>query len=299
MRIATSQLYDRPMTLMSRLSAQADAAQTSIATEKKYAAPSGNAGAYLQLQGLKRAAADDKTYASNVDLARSVLEQGDSTLGNIETQLQRALELTTEATTGTMSDSNRVAIAEELDAIRDELFALANSKDVRGQPLFGGSQGGVPYSRATDGTISFEGGPNPAAAIPVGEGDTVQANVAGSQIFGSGANDMFKMLGDLSAALRAGGDVSAATGAGLTAIKTRLDEVGGGRAMSGARAARLELDADRLTEVAGDREVTRAGIEDTDIAAAITELQKTLTVLQATQASFTKLTALSLFDYLR
>ena len=40
-------------------------------------------------------------------------------------------------------------------------------------------------------------------------------------------------------------------------------------------------------------------MEDTDITSAVTELQKTLTILQATQASFTKLTGLSLFDYLR
>ncbi|MES2986749.1 MAG: flagellar hook-associated protein FlgL [Pseudomonadota bacterium] len=299
MRIATSQLYDKPMSLMARLSAQADAAQTSIATEKKYQAPSDNAGAYLQLQGLKRAGADDKAYASNVDMARSVLEQGDTTLGNIETQLQRALELTTKAANGTLTDANRVAIAEELDAIRDELFSLANTKDMRGQPLFGGAQGDVAYSRAVDGTISFEGGGDAPAAIPVGEGDSVQASVPGSKLFGTGASDMFKVLGDLSAALRAGGDVSTATGDALTAIKTRLDDVGAGRAMAGARAARLELDADRLAEVAGDREVTRASIEDTDIASAVTELQKTLTVLQATQASFTKLTAMSLFDYLR
>jgi flagellar hook-associated protein 3 FlgL len=31
----------------------------------------------------------------------------------------------------------------------------------------------------------------------------------------------------------------------------------------------------------------------------VVELQKTMTILSATQASFTKLSALSLFDYLR
>lgn len=299
MRIATSQLYDKPMSLMARLSARADAAQTSIATEKKYATPSGNAGAYMQLQGLKRATADDKAYATNIDLARSVLEQGDTTLGHIETQLQRALELATKAATGTTSDANRVTIAQEIDAIRDELFALANTKDVRGHPLFGGSQGDVAYTRAADGTISFAGGADPAATIPVAEGDTIQASVPGSQLFGNGASDMFAVLADLSVALRTGGDISTATDSALTALNTRLSDVGSGRAMAGARAARLELDSDRLSEIAGDREVTRASIEDTDIASAVTELQKTLTVLQATQASFTKLTAMSLFDYLR
>lgn len=40
-------------------------------------------------------------------------------------------------------------------------------------------------------------------------------------------------------------------------------------------------------------------IEDTDISTAVIDLQKMSTALQATQASFTKLSALSLFDYLK
>lgn len=299
MRIATSQLYDRPLSLMSRLTAEADKAQTSIATEKKYVTASDNAGAYLQLQGLKRAGADDKAYAANVDMARSVLEQTDTVLGSVETQLQRAQELTIKAANGTLSDSNRVVIAQELDAIRDELFALANSRDVRGQPLFGGATGDVAYTRAPDGTVSFAGGNADPAKIPIGENDSVQASISGSKVFGAGSGDMFATLADLSTALKAGGDVKTATDTAQATLKTRLEDVGAGRASAGARAARLELDADRLTETAGDRELARAGIEDTDIASAVTQLQKTLTVLQATQASFTKLTSLSLFDYLR
>lgn len=298
MRIATSQLYDRPLSMMTRLTAQADAAQTSISTQKKYTSPSDNAGAYLQLQGLKRAGADDGAYAANVKLAQGLLEHTDSILEQIETQLQRAQELTTQAATGTLTDANRAAIATELDSIRDELFALANTKDVRGTPLFGGATGDAAYTRGADGTVSFAGTGQPSP-IPVGEGDTVQASVPGPQLFGSGANDMFAMIGNLSAALKAGGDISAATGSALTAVKTRLDDVATGRASAGARAARLDLDIDRLADTAITREAARAGIEDTDIASAVTELQKTLTVLQATQASFTKLTALSLFDYLR
>ena len=39
--------------------------------------------------------------------------------------------------------------------------------------------------------------------------------------------------------------------------------------------------------------------EHGDIATNIAQLQQTMTVLQATQASFTKLTSVSLFDYLK
>ena len=65
------------------------------------------------------------------------------------------------------------------------------------------------------------------------------------------------------------------------------------------RAARVDLEATRLTDVGADREASRSALEDTDIASTYLELQKTMTVLSATQASFSKLSALSLFSYLR
>ena len=67
----------------------------------------------------------------------------------------------------------------------------------------------------------------------------------------------------------------------------------------GARAQRVDIESARMTDIATDREITRSAIEDTDVTQAITELQKTMTILSAAQASFTKLSNLSLFDYLR
>lgn len=299
MRIATSQLFNRPNSLMARLTAHADKTQTSIATTKKYATPSENAGSYLQLQGLRQDVRDDAAYTSNINLARGVLEQVDSTLGDIETQLQRVLTLTSQAATGTVSDANRASIAADLEQIREGLFSLANARDVRGNPLFGGASGDAAYTRDTDGTISYAGGEDAAAAIPINKSDTIQATIPGDRLFGSEPNNMFAMLNDLTTALRAGGDVSAATNMALDQFKARIDEINGGRAVAGSRAVRLEMDLDRLTQVATNREIARIELEDTDIPIAITELQKTLTVLQATQASFTKLTSMTLFDYLR
>ena len=43
----------------------------------------------------------------------------------------------------------------------------------------------------------------------------------------------------------------------------------------------------------------RSKLEDTDVTSAVIELQQLMTALSATQASFTKLSGLSLFDYLR
>lgn len=291
MRIATSQMFDRPASLMASLGQKADALQTQISTGKKLNAPSDDAGAYVQLRALARADADGEAYAANVKLAQGVLAQADTTLGSMETQLQQVQELTLQASSGTLSPANRVAIGASLGAVIDELLSLANTREVRGQPLFGGSNSDTAYTRAADGTISFTG-TGQTSPIPIGEGDSVVTSVNGQQVFG----DMFATLRSLSDALATGGTVPPDT---LGKLKETAESVAAARASVGARALRVDLVADRLTDTKLSREDTRAGIESADITATVTELQKTLTILQATQASFTKLSSLSLFDYLR
>jgi flagellar hook-associated protein 3 FlgL len=48
-----------------------------------------------------------------------------------------------------------------------------------------------------------------------------------------------------------------------------------------------------------DNEIERGNIEGIDVQEAVVQLQKTMLALEATQASFSKLTQLSLFDYIR
>ena len=299
MRIATSQMYSRPTSLMTQLTAAADKTQAQIATTKLGITAASDAAAYIKLQQIARATTGDATYKSNITIAQGVTAQTDQTLESVETQMQRALELATRAKSDTLSASDRASIGEELDSIRDTLFALANTKDdIRGQPLFGGATGDTAYVKNADGSISFAGTGEPSV-IPIGDGESVQPTISGERVFSPAGADMFAVLGSLSAALKSGTDVQAAGAAALDGINASLDTVALARASVGARGARLDLQADRLTDVAETRETTRSGIEDTDIPTAVANLQKTLTVLQATQASFTKLTSVSLFDYLK
>lgn len=299
MRISTSQMYSRPVSLMTQLTAEADKTQTQIATTKIGVTAISDAAAFVKLQQIQRATTGDSTYKANINVAQGVIAQTDQTLDSVETQLQRALELATRAGNDTLSDSDRAAIGEELSAIRDTLYGLANTKDdIRGQPLFGGASGDTAYVKNADGSITFAGTGEPSG-IPVADGESIQPTISGARVFTTADADMFKTIGDLADALKSGSNVQAAAGTALTGIKASLDQVTLAHASVGARAARLDLEADRLTEVAETRESTRSGIEDTDIPTAVANLQKTLTVLQATQASFTKLTSVSLFDYLK
>ncbi|MDG2533720.1 flagellin [Sphingomonas sp. HITSZ_GF] len=299
MRISTSQMYSQSTSLMTKLTAQADKAQTQIATTKLGVTAVTDAAAYVKLQQITQATTADATYKSNINVASSVLAQTDQTLESVETQLQRALELATRAANDTLSDSDRAAIGEELSAIRDTLYGLANTKDdIRGQPLFGGVTGDSAYVKNDDGSISFAGTGEPSA-IPVADGESIQPSISGQRVFTTDQADMFAIIGDLADALKSGTDVKAAAGTALTGINASLDQVTLARATIGARGARLDLKSEQMTAVAETRETMRSGIEDTDIASATIELQKALTVLSATQSTFTKLTSLSLFNYLK
>ncbi len=294
--ISTTQFYDRANRAMSGLSAKADQLQTSISTGKKLVAPSSDSAAYQRLRTMAKDASDDVAYSGNLKLAASALKQADTTLDAIGTQLQRATELAIQARNGTQNDQSRAAIAAEIDTIIDGLAGLANTRDARGQYVFGGIDGGA-------GAVPANGGyalaTTSGAPIPIGDGQSVQTGVAADRVFKLGDTDVFQVLADLSTALTEPGLDDAAIGAALDDLSAAGTQASTVQASLGARAARVELEQSRLADVATDRDDARSAIEDTDISTAVIELQKTMTILQATQASFSKLQSLSLFDYLR
>lgn len=297
MQVSTSLFYDRTASAMSRLSGQADRLQTQISTGKRLAAPSDDSVAYTRLQGIARDTAGATAASGNLDLAAAVLAQADTTLSAMTAQLQRASELAIQARSGTQDATSRAAIADEIDAIRAQLVQLGNTTDARGQPLFGGADGGAAVTANADGSYSFAA--TDPSAIPIGDGETVQPSETAARIFTAGGGNVLASLDALSAGLRfpTGGDAAAATA--VTALTSAGAQVSTVQASLGARASRVELAQGALKQAGADREAMRSGLEDTDVTTTITELQKTMTVLQATQASFTKLQGMSLFDYLK
>jgi flagellar hook-associated protein 3 FlgL len=303
MQISTNQFYNTSTSLMQALTTHADTLQTQISTGKRLQAPSDDVVAYQQLQLLARATANDTSYKTNINMAKSLLDQSDSTLSSIVTQIQRAQELTVEANSDTLSDSGRQAIATELKGIIQTLAQLANSQDPRGNALFGGSKGGTPVTTNPDGSVTIND-TGSAAAIPIGDDQTIVPTETAQDVFGgidtgAGTTDLFSIITTLAQALDAGGSATAAASSAGDALKAALDHVSDAQASIGARGARLTMVSNAMTDMAVTRETQRSALEDTDVTQAITDLQKTMTILQATQASFTKLTSLSLFDYLK
>ncbi|WP_294304537.1 flagellar hook-associated protein FlgL [uncultured Sphingomonas sp.] len=297
MQISTSFFYDTAARRMTDLTGKANALQVQISTGKKLNNPSDDAAAAAQVAEFDRRDADDAVYKTNLTLAGSLLQQADTTLGQIGQQVQKALELATQAANGTLNASNRSSVGDQIASIRDALVGLANSKDTRGLPLFGAAAG-------TDAVTMVNGRYAYSQAnvsdIPIADGQSVDVSVSADRVFQAGANDdTLNVLNTLVTALKSGGDASATVKDAMDKLKAANDNVASVQASVGAREARVELQQGLQQAASTDRAQLRSSVEDVDPVETITKLQQTMTVLQATQASFTKLSSLSLFDYLK
>ncbi|NJC34771.1 flagellar hook-associated protein 3 FlgL [Sphingomonas jejuensis] len=305
----TAHFFQRSTQQLTGLQAKADRLNTEIATGVRVTAPSVDPVASSRAAMLERLAADDGQYLANVKLASSLLDQSDAALSTMEINVQRARELAIRGASETLTPVDRRAIATELRAIVDDIYATANLSDARGAPLFGGAADGPAYTRAADGTISYAGAGEPAP-LPIGDSSSIAAADSGQRLFGAidtDANgdprDMFKVLGDLVAVLENDAlpeaDRRTAMTDGLDGLGAITDRLAGARASIGARGARLQVEQGRIEDLAAERTSEAKALTGADLQQSIAELQQTMLILQAAQASFTKVSQLSLFDYIR
>lgn len=94
--------------------------------------PTSAANAERALNRISRIATDQRA----LEAQRNAITQAESVLGTVTDSLQRFRELVVSAGNGVHSSAERRSIALELQGLRDEIFALANTKDTNGLPLF-------------------------------------------------------------------------------------------------------------------------------------------------------------------
>lgn len=94
--------------------------------------PTSAAMAERALTRLSRIATDQRALASQTN----AIAVAESTLGKVTTAMQRFRDLVVSAGNGIVNSGERKTIAGELQGLRDQIFALANTEDSNGLPLF-------------------------------------------------------------------------------------------------------------------------------------------------------------------
>jgi flagellar hook-associated protein 3 FlgL len=228
----------------------------------------------------------------------------DSVLSGITSTLQNIQDLTINAGSGTANDADRKTMAIEISSNLDQLLSLANSTDAEGNSMFSGYKTNAPAFTKTSTGASYNGDQG-QALIQVDTAIQIPLSNSGDKIFQIGGQDTFKILTDLVNLLNTPVATPAnqsALVAGLksanTGLSNGLDSVSLSRTTIGSYLNRI--DALDISGSAKDLSYAKSisDLQDVDYNSAVSQLTSQKTMLEAAQASFVKISSLTLFNYI-
>jgi flagellar hook-associated protein 3 FlgL len=257
-------------------------------------------GASLAIQ-LKNDLQGLGTYSNNVADGTAWASAADTSLSNVMNMLQRAQELTVQASNGAESPTDLSASADEMDQLADAMKQEANTQ-YNGQYIFSGTATTTqPYSSAT-GDV-FQGNTAPITR-QIGPGSSLQVNVDISGLLGSGtsANDgkLLNTLRTIAADMRSGNSAGVAdlSGNQLTNLQSSLNSLVQLQANAGAAQNRLTLAGDRIQGLQNSDTAALSNDEDVNMAKAVTTFSSEQAAFSAALKAGANIVQSSLMDFL-
>jgi flagellar hook-associated protein 3 FlgL len=235
-------------------------------------------------------------YLQSLGAVQGQLSTADSMLSSVVTALQRAISLGVEGANGTLSDSDRAAIASELQGIQSQLVSLANTS-YQGRYVFAGTKTSTP-PYVVDNTVPSGvryAGNSDVNQVSIGSGYKLAVNLPGSQLFSAAGNDVFLAINNLIQALQSNGAIAdAVSSLGGASSYLSAQRVFYGNAMNQAQSQTTYLNTAKLQ--ISQQQNTLGGA---DLATAATNLTQSQIDTQATLAVISKLSQNNLFAYLK
>lgn len=303
--VSTSAFYQNAISSITSLRKQTETLQAQISTGNTIQNSRDNPLGAAQMRALQAADSLATADKANASAAKTQLTQTDDTLSQITDILSQITSLTTQAASATYNDSQRAAIGQQIGAYYDSLVSLANTKDSQGNPLFGGQGTGTAYTvDATTGAATYNG-TSTAATISLGPGLSVTTGVTGPEFLDFQSNgttkNLFSTVKTLANTLQNPASSSAAIAAANSALddlSAATNSVSASQTVVGARLDWINTTTNIQTQTAAQRATREADVGGTDLTATIAKLSQQMTVLEAAQSSFVKVSGLSLFSML-
>lgn len=295
---STSAFYERSTIDMTSLRKRAEELQASLGRNQKLSRSSDDPVAASRLRVLARSDQLANIDEGNANRAMADLTLADSALSSFATFITRAKELAVKAANGTLTPEQRASIGVELTQIHGNLVTLANARDSAGHSLFGGQSAGDAYQIDASGSTTYIG-TGSSGDLPISEGQTVARGLTGPEFLDFDVNgtptNLLAAVRQLGSDLQSGADPQGAAIDGLAMLDKSLESVTIGQTLVGARMTWIDMTSERRTNLGELRTGEEEDIGAPDIGATITQMQQIMVVLEASQASFTKLANLSLF----
>ena len=138
MRIATSTIFDTQTQSIDNLTAQQNVLGNQISSGKSLTEPSDDPTQIAQDLTVHTTIATQNAAGTNLTAAINELTSTDSALSNLTNALQSARQLTVQASTETLTTSQRQSIGAQIDQLLTESIGIANT-NYAGKYVFAGT----------------------------------------------------------------------------------------------------------------------------------------------------------------
>lgn len=303
MKISTSFLFDRATERMSKIQNRLATTQAQMAESKQILSPSDAPDQAAAIQRLKGEVQRQDSHMHTLDVAMRRYTAEETALGASNDILTRMKELGIQAANDTLSPDDRKGVAVELKALRDQLLSLGNTRDDSGNYLFSGTRVNTPaFAEGLTGDVVYQGDQT-QTRIPAGVERTVQFTRAGTDVYSRVVRQDGNSVGFFDALDQMiDGVNSAQTGKiqqGIADLTQMHNNLTLSQAQNGSDQVVVQSQLDVLSETALRFKSTLSEIEDLDYAEAVTRMNKEMMALEAAMGSFSKISGLTLFDYIR
>lgn len=313
--------HDAAVRRLKGLSEQLAVVQEQISTGKKLQKPGDDAIAFARIATLRRANQGAEVQRKAMDAASARLSASEVALAGIGDLAARAKELALAGRNGALNASDRKVLALEVRELLAAARGLAETRGADGEALFAGVGVAPSYADDAEGLAVWAGLGLPPEVATVGR--RIAGGITGPEAFGvteplppvdplapppdpevpppPRKRNFFDSLAHLADSLEEPRPLffDAAMDEAIAAIDEHVGGLAGAQALIGARAARLEAETDRLDRSQLELKSSLSKLEDTDMTEAIARLDRLSVVLEAAQASFARVSRLSLWDDIR
>ncbi|EGD47764.1 flagellar hook-associated protein 3 [Ruminiclostridium papyrosolvens DSM 2782] len=309
MRITNNMLISNMLTALGNNESRMSKYQNQLYTGKKIQLPSDDPIVAARALKLRTDVSKIEQYQKNLGDAQSWVDATDAALAQIGNILKRAKELSTQAANGTNSSSETGDIGQEMKQLKVQLVHIANST-YSGRYMFSGFQTDQKLIEDDETSTDFGKFKIGVNIVPekiqfeIGEGDNININVTGGDVFNSGSNavygnepSMIALFTNVIADLDSGNNTGVRNQ--LDKFDEQVDNLLRVRADIGARQNRIDLSADRMSNDLVNMTDLMSKNEDADPAETIMNLKMEENVYQASLAGGARIIQQTLVDFLR
>lgn len=182
MRVTPSLNQSQFLAAIESLQSNLSQTQNQITSGLAFTTASQNPTAAGAVNNYNQALAQSQQYVTNSSSAQTRLSTEDSTLSQVQTQLQSLRDLALEANSSTLSSADRSSIATQAKQIQATLVTLANTQDGNGEYLFGGFASQTQPFTLTASGATYNGDQG-ARVVQIAAGQTIADGDNGNAVF--------------------------------------------------------------------------------------------------------------------